>query len=96
MTFRYRAFFHIFMANPCKNDIGCLIPDIWVSSFFSHFHGKIHLKMTPEASFVTFGYRAFFGISMKNDVDASFVTFGYRAFFDISMGKIHIKMISDP
>ena len=34
VTFGYPAFFHIFMENPDKNDIGCLILDIWVSSFF--------------------------------------------------------------
>ena len=40
VTFGYRAFFEIFMKNPGNNDIGCLIPDIWVSSFFGPFQGK--------------------------------------------------------
>ena len=30
---------------PYKNDIGCLIHDIWVSSFFWHFHGKFHITI---------------------------------------------------
>ena len=41
MAFGYRVFFWTFSwKNPDKNDIGGLIHDIWVSSFFGHFHGK--------------------------------------------------------
>ena len=45
--------------------------------------------MTSEASFMTFGYRAFFDtFSWENHInmisDASFLTFGYRAFFELT------------
>ena len=50
MTFGYRAFFDIFMGKiQIKNDIGGLIHDIWVSSFFERFHGKTFIKLTWDA-----------------------------------------------
>ena len=42
--FGTEIFWSFLWKKPYNNDIGCLIHDIWVSSFFWQFHGKNHYK----------------------------------------------------
>ena len=50
MTFGYRAFFFTFSwKNPDKNDIGGLILDIWVPSFFDIFMENFYIQMISDA-----------------------------------------------
>ena len=47
--------------HPAETDMGCLICDIWVSSFFWHFHLKNPDKIWHRMlTFMTFGYLQFF------------------------------------
>ena len=97
--FVIELFLIFFMENPYKDDIGCLIYDIWVSSLFWHFNGKNPDKNDIGCLIREIWVSSFFDIFMENpdqdDIGCLIHDIWVSSFFWHFHGKIDIKMTSD-